>query len=61
MPSNLNDPLKVITDALTEQIEDEPRVVEEKDAKEQSESRTKSALAYASNAQVHAGDYGKCG
>ena len=58
MPSELHDPLKVITDALTEEIQDEPSVIEKEDGEQQHEAQTEAKLAQTPDAQPDTGDGG---
>ena len=44
MPAELHDPLEVVADALAEEIEDEPGVVEEEDGEEEDETEAEAEL-----------------
>ena len=53
--------MEVIADALAEEIEDEPGVVEEEDGEEEDETQAEAKLAEATNAETNARNRGNGG
>ena len=61
VPAQLHDPLEVVADALTKEVEDVPSVVEEEDGEKQHQTQTKAEFAQAANPESDAGNGGNGG